>query len=89
MSKPVLGEVPLGLRRAAGQVVAPAGKPAKPKVYDPPGRRTKVVVAAFFDKPVRRQLRALGVEHDKTVQALLTEAINDLFAKYRRPEIAE
>jgi len=84
-----LGDVALdGLRRAAGRPSAPVEQ-AKPKVYDPPGRRTKVVITGFFDKPVRRQLRALGVEHDKTVQMLLTEAINDLFAKYRRPEIAE
>jgi hypothetical protein len=30
----------------------------------------------------------LAAEHDTTIQALLAEAMNDLFAKYGKPEIA-
>ena len=54
----------------------------------PPSRAGKRQVAAYFPVPVQRQLKLLTVENDTTVQNLLAEAINDLFAKYGKPEIA-
>ena len=54
----------------------------------PPSRNGKRQVAAYFPVPVQRQLKLLMVEHDTTVQNLLAEALNDLFAKYGKPEIA-
>ena len=54
----------------------------------PPSRNGKRQVAAYFPVPVQRQLKLLTVEHDTTVQNLLAEALNDLFAKYGKPEIA-
>jgi hypothetical protein len=43
-----------------------------------------------FPEAVRNQLKILAIELGKrrTVQDLLAEAINDLFAKYGKPEIA-
>jgi hypothetical protein len=37
---------------------------------------------------VKRQLRILAADRDTTIQDLLAEALNDLFAKHGRPEIA-
>jgi hypothetical protein len=37
---------------------------------------------------VRNQLNILKVEAGKTIENLMAEAINDLFAKYGKPEIA-
>jgi len=34
------------------------------------------------------QLRGLAVDRKTTVQNLLAEALNDLFAKYGKPEVA-
>ena len=34
------------------------------------------------------QLRALAVERKTTVQNLMAEALNDLFAKHGKPELA-
>jgi hypothetical protein len=34
------------------------------------------------------QLRALAVDRKTTVQNLVAEALNDLFAKYGKPELA-
>jgi Antitoxin-like ribbon-helix-helix len=90
MSKPVLGDVALQQLRRAGNPVTPAVEaPATTRKYLPPGRVTRVAITGFFEKPVKKQLRTIGLEHDKTLQDLLREAINDLFAKYNRPEIAE
>jgi septal ring factor EnvC (AmiA/AmiB activator) len=53
-----------------------------------PSRRGQVPVTAHFPPDVRKQLKMLAVERDDTVQNLLAEAINDLFAKYGKAEIA-
>lgn len=63
--------------------VEPANRPAPP--------RTRVgtkQVAAHFPEDVAWQLRALAVDRKTTVQNLLAEALNDLFAKYGKPEVA-
>ena len=54
-----------------------------------PGRIGKVSVAGYFAPEVRRQLKRLAADADTTVQALLGEALNDLFAKHGVPEIAD
>ena len=53
----------------------------------PPSRSGKRQVAAYFPAPVQKQLKFLAVENDTTVQNLLGEALNDLFAKYGKPEL--
>lgn len=60
----------------------------RPQDTLPPSRRGKKTVAGHFDPAVSRQLRTIALEHDSTVQGLLTEAINDLFEKYGKPPIA-
>ena len=46
-------------------------------------------MAAHFDPAVSKQLKHLGLERDSSTQALLREAINELFTKYGRPLIAK
>lgn len=53
-----------------------------------PSRRGKKTVAAHFDPAVSRQLKQLGLEHDRSTQDLLREAINDLFTKHGKAPIA-
>ena len=54
----------------------------------PPTRRDTRQIAAHFPEEVAWQLRELAVERRKTVQALMGEALDDLFQKYGKPEIA-
>ena len=54
----------------------------------PPSRVGKKTIAGHFDPAAARQLKALAVDQDRTVQALLGEALNDLFAKHGKPPIA-
>ena len=49
----------------------------------------KASVTGYFAPTVRRQLRKLAADSDTTIQALLGEALNDLFAKHGLPEIVE
>ena len=53
-----------------------------------PGREGKSNVTGYFPPEVKKQLRLLAAEQDTTIQNLLAEALNDLFAKNGKPEIA-
>ena len=59
------------------------------KRYEQANRRGKVIVSAYFDPAVRKQLAILAVEQDTTQAALISEALNMLFEKYDRPPIAK
>lgn len=54
----------------------------------PPSRAGTRQVAGHFPEEVAWQLRELAVGQRTTVQDLLGEAMNDLFQKYGKPEIA-
>lgn len=74
-------------------VVEPATAVEQPQTYPEnphyrPGRAQKSNVTGYFPPAVKKQLRILAAEGETTIQALLAEALNDLFAKYGKPEIA-
>ena len=54
----------------------------------PPSRRGKKIISGYFDPAVARQLKQLALDNDQTVQALLSEALNDLFTKYNKQPLA-
>ena len=45
-------------------------------------------ITVHHPEEVRRQLKALAGEQGRSVEDMVAEAFNLLFAKYRRPEIA-
>ena len=51
-------------------------------------REGKKIISGFFPVVVSNQLKLLGINGGKTVQDLLTEAINDLFTKHGKAPIA-
>lgn len=63
------------------------GQGAEPTATQPAGRQGKTNIAGYFPPAVKTQLRILGAEQSRTIQRLLAEALNDLFAKYSKPEI--
>jgi len=73
----------------------PAAKPAARARSEPrPDRAGKTNITGYFDKPVKWELQDLATERSRalgrkvTAQELLAEALNDLFKKYGKPEIA-
>ncbi len=64
---------------------APAEQGRAPAARTRTGTRQ---VAAHFPEEVAWQLRELAVDQRSTVQDLLAEALNDLFQKYGKPELA-
>jgi hypothetical protein len=51
-------------------------------------RAGKKKVTVSLDPTAHKQLRQLGLDRDMTTEALLIEAINDLFKKYAKRPIA-
>jgi hypothetical protein len=45
-------------------------------------------VTGYFPPAVKKQLRLLAAERETTIQRLLAEALNGLFAANGKPEIA-
>lgn len=78
--------VPAAPTRASATEEESGGDTAK--AAPPPSRQGKKTIAGHFDPAVSRQLRALGLEQDRTVQDLLSEALNGLFEKHGKPPIA-
>lgn len=80
------------LNQAAGKQPPEPSPPAEPVTTPtgytvPPSRVGKRTIAAFFDPAVQRQLKMLAAENDTSVQALMEEAIGDLFEKKGKPRL--
>jgi hypothetical protein len=54
----------------------------------PPSREGKRAITMHQPDAVRRQLKLMAAEQDRTVDDLCSEALNLLFAKHRKPQIA-
>jgi hypothetical protein len=74
-------------RPVAERSATPKAKGPQPKGSEEgPGLNSPITL--HFPKQVRKQLKILAVEHETTLHNLAAEALNDLFAKYGKPEIA-
>lgn len=54
----------------------------------PQTRAGTKLVGGHFAKEVSAALKVIAAENDTTVQDLIAEAINGIFAKYNKPQIA-
>lgn len=71
------------------ETAAPGPVAASPvKTKSAPSRGGRVLVGGFFSPEVQTALKVIAAEERTTLQALLTEAINTVFAHRGRPEIA-
>ena len=78
-----------GTRRKAGsQPVRAAKREAGRDAAAQPGRAGTKPITVHYPQEVRDQLKILAVEQGTTLQALVGESFNMLFAKYGKPEIA-
>jgi len=76
-----------GLKAAAGRP-AQAGTDAAPAIRSTRSKVTPgtVLVGAHYVPEVRRALKLVEAESGKRLKPLLGEAINDLCAKYGKPQ---
>ena len=88
--KPNLAEVAAAAGSTRNKTTPPeplGEEPTQPSRTSTRSAGTKQI-AGHFPVEVSWQLRELAVERRTTVQALLGEALNDLFQKHGKPEIA-
>lgn len=64
----------------------PTAETAKPVVQ--PSRQGTKAITGHYPPPVRYQLKLLAAEQGRTMEDMLAEGINMLFATYGKPEIA-
>ena len=53
-----------------------------------PSRQSTKPITVHHPEEVRRQLKVLAAEQNRKIEDMVGEALNMLFAKYRKPEIA-
>ena len=70
------------------QIVSPTTQVGASMNKLPPSRQGKKAITGYFDPLVAKQLKRLALEHDRTVQDCLGEALNDLFEKYGENPLA-
>ena len=63
--------------------------PDTPQRQDKTSRAGKKAVAGYFSPELSRALNILAIEQDKSLQALLGEAIDDLMRKYGKHPFGE
>ncbi len=75
-------------RRAPTSVDVLESGPPPSRAGSAGSRSGRVLVGGHFASEVQRALRIIAAEEGTTVQALLAEGINTVFAKRGKPEIA-
>jgi hypothetical protein len=75
---------------AVAPVAPPEAAPveSRPRPFFAATRAGKRKVTATLSVAAHRQLKIMAVEQGGTVEQLLTDAINDLFEKHKKPPIA-
>ncbi len=66
----------------------PTDEPAARTAAPQPSRAGKTNVTGYFPPEVKASLRLVQARRGGTIQDILAEALNDLFAKYGVPESA-
>jgi hypothetical protein len=73
----------------AGRVSTSTARPVITPKTVAPSRSGRVLIGGHFAPEVQTALKIIAAEERTTIQALLAEAINTVFAKRHKPEIAE
>ena len=90
MARPSLSEAfaPAAAEPTTGPELTPPIAPATIVASRAPSRVGLKAVTVYVDPAAHRQLRILAIETDTSSQALLVDAVNDLFQKHSKPRIA-
>lgn len=78
-----------GLKEQQARLAMPE-QPAKLRASGKaPSRMGRVLIGGHFAPEVQMELKVLAAQERTTVQALLAEGINAVFARRHKPQIAE
>jgi hypothetical protein len=80
--------------RNSGATVAMSAPPSEPASAPPPSRpqpasrHATKAITVHFPEEVRRQLKSMAAEEGRSMEDMVAEALNLLFARHRKPELA-
>ena len=77
----------LAVVASAAEAVTAEGGVSPTSAARQANRHGKVNVSAWLDPSFKSSLRMVQARQDRNLQALLEEALNDLFAKYDVPQV--
>jgi hypothetical protein len=85
--KPSKPATPLSVATAVEASPEEATRPPRSmtKGYRPPSRQGKRAAVTWLEPEAIKQLNMYAIQHDRNVQDILVEAINDWFAKENLP----
>lgn len=87
--RPSLSSVVEKFDKRTKGAATPADHETPAKSSKPPSRQGKKAITLWAERETWQQLRVMGIEHDKPIQALMIEALNLLFEAYQKPPIAK
>jgi hypothetical protein len=91
MAKRNLADLQKALDRG-GKADAPSERPettVRAGSYKAPSRENKTPITAYLSPDYKTSLRLIQARENRSIQALIGEALNDLFAKYKVPTVSE
>ncbi len=82
--------------RNSGSTVAASPEAPEPVAPPPaalpraqaPSRQATKAITVHFPEDVRRQLKSMAAEQGRSMEDMVGEGLNLLFARYRKPELA-
>jgi hypothetical protein len=83
VEEPALVVVPTAPHPAAGDTLRRPRSTVEG--YRPPSRQGKRAAVAWLEPEAIKQINMYAIQHDRNVQDILVEAINDWFAKEHLP----
>ncbi len=90
MKKPSALESALRNSGATVAMSVPAPEPATAPLVrsQPVSRQATKAITVHFPEEVRRQLKSMAAEEGRSMEDMVAEALNLLFARPRKPELA-
>jgi len=93
MAKGNLADLQKALERGSKPAPAPQSErtetAARAASYKAPSRENKTPITAYLSPDYKTSLRLIQARENRSIQALIGEALNDLFAKYKVPTVSE
>jgi hypothetical protein len=94
MAKGNLADLQKALDRGGKPIPAPKATerteaPARAGSYKAPSRENKTPITAYLSPEYKASLRLVQARENRSIQALIGEALNDLFVKYKVPTVSE
>jgi hypothetical protein len=82
-----IGDIQRQLERASGRTAVPATVDVPVATFKAPSREGKIHIGAYLHPDFKASLRLVQARTGKDIQALISDALNELFRAHNAPVI--